>query len=162
MLRKITYILFVFLVGCTSGDRNNRQSTILIEDGKNYFGKKINDHKSVGLKEFDVLANNTDTLFVKLKAGISEVCQEDGCWFRINLHNGKRMIVLFDKDVYGIPKDVAGKHVMIEGKSYLQTRSEDEMKRFAKQAGELQWIIDTIKGTHIQRTFIAIGTVITE
>ena len=155
------YILLLLVIGCTSND-NSSYETVIIEDGKNYFGKKINDHKAVGLQEFDVLANNTDTLFIKLKAGISEVCLEDGCWFRINLYNGKRMIVTFENDAFVIPTDVAGRHIMIEGKAYLQTRSEDEMKKFAIQAGEIQWVIDTIQGPHIQRTFIARSAVITE
>ena len=155
------YILLLLVIGCTSND-NSGYETVLIEDGKNYFGKKINDHRAVGLQEFDVLANNTDTLFIKLKAGISEVCLEDGCWFRINLYSGKRMIVMFENDAFVIPTDVAGRHMVIEGKTYLQTRSEDEMKKFAIQAGEIQWVIDTIQGPHIQRTFIAKSAVIME
>lgn len=155
------YILILLLAGCGSSGEG-KQDVVVIEDGKSYFGKKINDHKVVELEEFDVLAKNTDTLFVKLKAGVSEVCIEDGCWFRINLYDRHRMIVEIENDAFTIPTDAAGKHVMIDGKTFIQTRSEEEMKRFAKEAGELQWIIDTIHGTHIQRTFIAKSVVITE
>ena len=155
------YILLSVLAACTP-NKQPGYAPVVIEDGKNYFGKKINEHKSVGLQEFDILANNTDTLFIKLKAGISEVCLEDGCWFRINLYNGKRMIVTFENEAFVIPTDVAGKHVLIEGKTYLETMSEDEMKKLAVQAGEIQWVIDTIRGPHIQRTFVAKGAVIVQ
>ena len=107
MRSSLSCILFVFIIGCGPFANNSDPETILIEDGRNYYGKKINSKKAVELAEFDVLANNTDTLFVKLKAGISEVCQEDGCWFRINLNSGKRMIVHFKDDNFVIPKDVA-------------------------------------------------------
>jgi hypothetical protein len=155
------YILLSVLAACTP-NKQPGYAPVVIEDGKNYFGKKINEHKSVGLQEFDILANNTDTLFIKLKAGISEVCLEDGCWFRINLYNGERMIVTFENEAFVIPTDVAGKHVLIEGKTYLETMSEDDMKKLAVQAGEIQWVIDTIRGPHIQRTFVAKGAVIVQ
>lgn len=158
----LLYIYLVLTLGCDLNSGKGGQEIILIEDGMNYYGKKINDRKAVALDEFDILANNTDTLFVKLKAGISEVCQEDGCWFRINLHSGKRMIVKIENDAFVIPSDVSGKHVLIEGKSFIETVPEDVMKHYAKQAGELQWIIDTIHGDHIERIFIASSVVITE
>jgi len=160
MKRYPIYVILALLVGCAADDHN--PDTIIIEDGMNYYGKKIDERKAVRLPEFDVLAGNTDTLYVKLKAGISEVSLEDGSWFRINLHNGQRMLVKFEGDAFQIPADAGGKHVLIEGKTYLQTLSEDAMKKLAKEAGELQWIIDTISGAHIQRTFIATSVVITE
>ena len=156
----LAYIFILLFVGCAP--KGVKRDAVIIEDGKNYYGKKINDHKVVELEEFDVLAKNTDTLYVKLKAGISEVCLEDGCWFRINLHDRHRMIVEIENDAFSIPTDMAGRHVMIEGKTYMQMRTEEEMKRFAMQAGELQWIIDTISGAHYQRTFLATSAVITE
>jgi len=155
------YILLIVLVACAP-NKQPSYAPVVIEDGRNYFGKKINERRSVGLQEFDILANNTDTLFIKLKAGISEVCLEDGCWFRINLYNGERMIVMFDNEAFVIPTDVAGRHVVVEGMTYLESRSEDEMKKFAAQSGEIQRVIDTIQGPQIQRTFVAKGAVIIE
>lgn len=155
-------ISILLIIGCTPSSRDSRRDVIVIEDGKSYYGKKIDDHKAVDLAEFNILARNTDTLSVKLKAGISEVCQEDGCWFRINLHNGHRMVVHIKDEAFVIPTGMAGRHVMIEGKTYQETVPELEMKKYASQAGELQWIIDTIHGAHPQRMFVASSVVITE
>ena len=159
-MRLPLYLVIVLALGCVPN--NASHEVIIIEDGLNYYGKKINDKKAVGLAEFDILANNTDTLSVKLKAGVSEVCQDDGCWFRINLHNGRRMVVHIKDEAFVIPIDVAGKHVMVEGYTYLESVSENVMKKYASQAGELQWIIDTIQGEHLQRMFVASSVVITE
>ncbi|MBL4752973.1 MAG: DUF4920 domain-containing protein [Flavobacteriales bacterium] len=159
MQRYLSYIVLALVMGCSA---NHDPDTILIEDGLNYYGKKIDDKKAVQLPEFDVLAGNTDTLYVKLKAGISDVSLEDGSWFRINLHNGKRMLVKFKDNAFQIPTDVSGKHVLIEGETYLDNLSEDIRKKLANDAGELQWIIDTVSGAQVHRIFIATSVVITE
>ena len=149
-------------IACDLNSGDKGRDVIVIEDGMNYYGKKINDRKAVGLEEFNILAANTDTLTVKLKAGISEVCQEDGCWFRINLHNGRRMVVHIKDNAFVIPTDMAGRHVMIQGDTYQETITEAVMKKYAVQAGELQWIIDTTHGDHPPRMFVATSVVITE
>jgi len=162
---KINTILLPFivliLISCSSTS-NEEVSTreIIIEDGLNYYGEKFNQKDAIDLKEFMVLAENTDTLEIKLNVGINEVCQAKGCWIMVNLLGGEKMIVSFKENNLFIPKDVAGKSSSILGKTFLRSVSVEMQKQYAKDLGEQVMLVDTISEPIIQRCFIAKGIII--
>jgi len=158
------YLILLIILGiwaCSSNDEINTQK-IIIEDGMNYYGKEFNQKGVVSLKEFVVLAENTDTLDIKLKIGISEVCQSMGCWMKVNLIDGAKMIVSFKEHKLLIPKDVAGKTCIINGRTFLRSISADMQKQYAKDLGDKSEAVDTIIAPIVQRFFIANGIIIKE
>ncbi len=154
-------LIILFLVACSSNENVNIQK-IIIEDGMNYYGEKFNQQDAIALNEFVVLAKNTDTLEIKLKVGISEVCQTKGCWMKVNLLGGEKMVVSFLEHNLFIPKDVAGKSCIIMGKTFLRPVSVEMQKQYAKDLGDLTRLVDAINESIIQRCFIASGIIIKE
>ncbi|MDQ5857335.1 MAG: DUF4920 domain-containing protein [Acidobacteriota bacterium] len=77
-------------------------------------------------------ANVGQTLAVKAPA--AEVCQNKGCW--IVLTEGARSIrVTFQDYAFFVPKDIAGKTVVVEGVLSRKLLSADEAKHYAEESG---------------------------
>lgn len=77
-------------------------------------------------------ANVGQTLAVKAPA--AEVCQNKGCW--MVLTEGARSIrVTFRDYAFFVPKDIAGKTVVVEGVLSRKLLSADEAKHYAEESG---------------------------
>ena len=76
-------------------------------------------------------ANVGQTLAVKAPA--AEVCQNKGCW--MVLTEGPRSIrVTFQDYGFFVPKDIAGKTVVVEGVLSRKLLSADEAKHYAEES----------------------------
>jgi Flp pilus assembly protein TadD len=76
-------------------------------------------------------ANVGQTLAVKAPA--AEVCQNKGCW--MVLTEGARSIrVTFQDYGFFVPKDIAGKTVVVEGVLSRKLLSADEAKHYAEES----------------------------
>lgn len=77
-------------------------------------------------------ANVGQTLAVKGPA--AEVCQNKGCW--MVLTEGARSVrVTFVDYSFFVPKDIAGKTVVVEGVLSRKLLSADEAKHYAEESG---------------------------
>jgi hypothetical protein len=77
-------------------------------------------------------ANVGQTLAVRAPA--AEVCQHKGCW--MVLTEGSRSIrVTFRDYAFFVPKDIAGKTVVVEGVLSRRLLSADEAKHFDEESG---------------------------
>lgn len=71
---------------------------------------------------------------VAVKAPAAEVCQHKGCW--MVLTEGLRSIrVTFADYAFFVPKDIAGKTVVVEGVLSRKLLSADEAKHYAEESG---------------------------
>ena len=71
---------------------------------------------------------------VAVRAPAAEVCQSKGCW--MVLTEGARSIrVTFQDYAFLVPKDVAGKTVVVEGVLSRRLLSADETKHYAEESG---------------------------
>jgi uncharacterized protein DUF4920 len=69
-----------------------------------------------------------------VKAPAAEVCQSKGCW--VVLTEGARSIrVTFRDYAFFVPKDIAGKTVVVEGVLSRRLLSADEAKHYAEESG---------------------------
>lgn len=77
-------------------------------------------------------SNVGQTLAVKAPA--AEVCQNKGCW--MVLTEGPRSIrVTFADYAFFVPKDIAGKIVVVEGVLSRKLLSADEAEHYAQESG---------------------------
>jgi hypothetical protein len=77
-----------------------------------------------------------DTLNLKMTAKVDEVCQAKGCWMTLNLENGNQVRVTFKNYGFFVPKDIAGKEVIINGKAFVEETSVDDQRHYAEDAGK--------------------------
>ncbi|MDA7558063.1 DUF4920 domain-containing protein [Flavobacteriaceae bacterium] len=102
------------------------------------FGDKINVDNALTTFEmatkFDNMSSK-DTLVVKLKSTINEVCTNKGCWMKLDMGNEREVMVRFKDYGFFVPLDATGE-VIINGKAYVSETSVEELKHYAEDAGK--------------------------
>ena len=92
-----------------------------------------------------------DTITAKMIGKVDEVCQSKGCWMKINLEDGEQVMVKFKDYGFFMPKDIAGKEVVLNGMAYVNELPVDELRHYAEDAGKSAEEIAAI--TEPKRTF---------
>ena len=77
-----------------------------------------------------------DTINTKMIGKVDEVCQSKGCWMKINLEDGEQVMVKFKDYGFFMPKDIAGKEVVLNGMAYVNEVPVDELRHYAEDAGK--------------------------
>lgn len=103
------------------------------------FGKSIIPDDAIEAKsmvEHYKTMNLGDSINSKMIAKVTEVCQSKGCWMTLNLEEGKDVMVKFKDYGFFMPKDIAGKKVIVNGKAFVEEVSVDEQIHYAEDAGQ--------------------------
>lgn len=90
-----------------------------------------------------------DTTVVKFEAKVNEVCQAKGCWMRLELGDDETMVKFKDYGFF-MPKNIAGKNVIVNGKAFIAEVSVEEQRHYAEDAGKTKEEIEAI--TEVERT----------
>ena len=77
-----------------------------------------------------------DSINTKMTAKVNSVCQAKGCWMRLDLEDGHEVMVKFKDYGFFMPKDIAGKTVIVNGKAFVEEVSVDEQRHYAEDAGK--------------------------
>lgn len=125
------------------------------------FGTSITSENAMPAQDF-LSSFNDDSTFVKLTGKVDAVCQKKGCWMNIDLDNGETMKVTFKDYGFFVPKDIAGKKVVIEGKALRKVTPVAELKHYAEDAGKSQEEIDAITEDKKQVVFEAEGVLVSK
>lgn len=161
MRKIITYTLCFFaLTSC-------KKETVAIEKEKQdnyaFFGDSISDEKALSndemMAQFDKLKTG-DTLNVKFKSKIKNVCQKKGCWMTLVLPNKKEAFVKFKDYAFFIPKNAKDEEVIVNGKAFVSIESVGVLKHYAKDEGKSQAAIDSIITPKTTYSFMADGVLI--
>ncbi len=124
------------------------------------FGEKIDKKGAVSVEKLSQKMGNTESLDIKLKGTITEVCQAKGCWMTLDIGNDKLLRVKFKDYGFFVPKDAAGKTAIIQGEAKKEMLSVDELRHLAEDAGKSEKEIEAIKEPMEELTFIAEGVII--
>jgi hypothetical protein len=92
-----------------------------------------------------------------LRGRVAEVCQEKGCWMKLETANGEKLMVRFKNYGFFVPKDLKGKEVIIHGTSMMKEVSVAQQKHYAEDAGLSKQEIEKIQVPKKERHFIAVG-----
>ncbi len=101
-----------------------------------------------------------DTLPIKFKSNIIEVCQKKGCWMSMDLDGDKDAFVRFTDYEFFVPLDAQDQPTIVQGRAYLSVVTVDELKHFAKDANKSQEEIDAITEPKITYAIQADGVLI--
>ena len=152
-MKSFNILLVFFLVINLSCAQNSQSKSSNTEDFVAY-GAKI-DAKAVIDKEkmtekYEML-KAADTIQVKFLATVSEVCQSKGCWMKLELTNGEQTMVRFKDYGFFVPKDIAGKEVVVNGLAFVEEMSVEDQQHYAKDAGKTT--AEIAKITQAKKTF---------
>lgn len=77
----------------------------------------------------------TDTLQTQMMGEVMEVCQAKGCWMKVKLDSEDEVFVRFKDYGFFVPKDAAGKKVVMNGAAFLEEMSVEDQKHYAEDEG---------------------------
>lgn len=101
-----------------------------------------------------------DTIDVKFKSSIEEICQKKGCWMSLDLGNHKTTFVKFKDYGFFVPKNAHNLETVVNGKAFVNVIGVDELKHYAKDEGKTQEQIDSITEPQVTYSFLADGVLI--
>jgi hypothetical protein len=130
------------------------------------FGEEISPDGALSYAEVQTKMSeaSADSLAVKFTGTVQEVCQAKGCWMTIvSEEEGATPIMVKFKD-YGffMPKDIAGRKVIMEGMAFTEETPVDELRHYAEDAGKSQEEIDAITESKKETKFLASGVLLIE
>ncbi len=110
------------------------------------------------LKKYSTLKKG-DTIAVKFKSTITDVCKKKGCWMKMDLA-GSESFVRFKDYGFFVPLNADNSEAIVSGRAFVDVISVDEQKHYAKDGGEAQDAIDKIKEPKVTYAFQADGVLI--
>jgi Domain of unknown function (DUF4920) len=96
----------------------------------------------------------------KVTGKVAEVCQEKGCWMKIEKSNGENLMVKFKDYGFFMPKNIVGKEVVLDGEATVKEVSVKQQKHYAEDAGKSKKEIDKIKEPKKEVQFVAKGVLV--
>ena len=124
------------------------------------FGEPIDKKGAISAKKLSQKMDKSESLNIKVKGTITEVCQAKGCWMTIDLGDDELMRVKFKDYGFFVPKDAAGKTAIIQGVAKNEIIGVDELRHLAKDAGKSEKEIIAIDKPKEELTFVAEGVII--
>jgi hypothetical protein len=154
-----TLTVFVAVVGLMIACKNEATTT-----DSNSFGAGVtNQENPIAFADVVTQLDTQDSLNAVVKAKVSEVCQAKGCWMNLVDSQGateEQLFVKFKDYAFFVPKDIAGKEVLIEGVAYKEVTSVDELKHYAEDAGKSAEEIAAITEPITEKKFMATGVLL--
>lgn len=96
----------------------------------------------------------------KITGMVTDVCQEKGCWMKLERSNGEKMMVRFKDYGFFMPKNIVGKEVVLEGDASVKEVSVKQLKHYARDAGKSDEEINRIKKPKRELQFMASGVLV--
>jgi hypothetical protein len=127
--------------------------------GANYGAAFAKEGTSVPIGELDKRLNN-DKFTGRVTGKVLEVCQEKGCWMRMDRGNGETLMVKFKDYGFFMPKDIVGKEVLLDGEAVVKQVSVKQQQHYAKDAGKSEEEIARIKEPKRELQFVAKGVIV--
>lgn len=122
------------------------------------FGEKISPKNAISIDQLK--SDSEKNSNVKVYGEVESVCEVKGCWMKLKLTDGSTMRVTFKDYGFFVPKDIAGKKVIIEGDAKVRETSVEELKHYAEDAGKSKAEIAKITVPKTELTFVANGVLL--
>jgi outer membrane lipoprotein SlyB len=124
------------------------------------FGKTISEDGAVMLASIESNVIPGEEYAAKVEGEIVEVCQKKGCWMTVKKDDGSVVRVTFKDYGFFVPKDAAGKWVVMEGIAFYDTLSVATLQHYAEDAGKPADEVAKITEPEYKITFEAEGVII--
>ena len=162
-MNKLTLLIFLFGVIFVSCKNENNRIADQSGSAAGYFGEKIDTVGMISYENLLAQMATNDSVEAKVVGKVSAVCQTKGCWMNIISDSDTTKTEMFVEFLdYGffMPKDIAGKEVVMKGKAYVEETSVDDLKHFAEDEGLTEAEIAKITEPKVELKFMASGVMI--
>lgn len=113
------------------------------------------------LKRYNALKPG-DTVNVKFKTKIKDVCKKKGCWMALELPQGKESFVKFKDYAFFVPLNADGQDAIVGGQAFVSEISVAQLKHYAKDGGKSEEEIAKITEPEVKYGFMANGVLISK
>jgi len=158
-------LVLAFIMSCKAQTKENNTELPTKETTYLSVGKQIDDKDVLSADQMAIHYKGMkvgDTINSKMIAKVGAVCQMKGCWMTLNLEDGNEVMVRFKDYGFFVPKDIAGKEVIVNGLAYVKETSVEEQRHYAEDAGKSEEEIATITSPKKSYAFEADGVLIKE
>jgi Domain of unknown function (DUF4920) len=167
-------ILAVLAIGCNTSSKSTAKKEVSESEAYTAFQKNKGDGKTFGEKvtakdavSYDAmlakLGKSTKLDNVKVTGTVEAVCKAKGCWMNISSDKGApSMFVKFKDYAFFMPKDIAGKKVVMVGNAFKETTTVEELRHFAEDEGKSKEDIAKITKPKEDIKFVATGVLLLE
>lgn len=125
------------------------------------FGEAITAEGAMTYEALLAKMENTteDSVAVKVVGTVDAVCQMKGCWMNLvsDAGDSPEMAVRFKDYGFFVPKDIAGRKVIVEGYAFKEVTPVDELRHYAEDAGKSKEEIEAITEPKEELKFLASG-----
>ncbi len=161
----VLFSIPLLLLACKSETKSEKQEEIVKQEiAYASFGDKITDENVISKTEAVEVYKNLkvgDTVSLKMTTKVNEVCQSKGCWMRLDLGNEEVMVKFKDYGFF-MPKNIADKEVIVNGKAFVSEVSVEEQRHYAEDAGKSEDEIAAITEVEKTLSFEADGVLLKE
>lgn len=145
---------------CKNDNAKSAQNDAANEAEVQLFGAPVSAEGAVEMDELLRRIAGQDSVEIKVTGTVSEVCQAKGCWMSIASPDGEDMRVTFKDYGFFVPKDLAGKKVVIEGVAKIEETPVDVLRHYAEDAGkspeEINAITEPVKEIAFEATGVRV------
>lgn len=165
-------IVALLAVSCHTSSKTSAKKEVSESEAYNAFQKNKGDGKAFGEKitakdavTYDAmlskLGKDTKLDNVKVTGTVEAVCKAKGCWMNIASDKGApSMFVQFKDYAFFMPKDIAGKKVVMVGNAFKETTTVEELRHFAQDEGKSKEDIAKITKPKEDIKFLAKGVLV--
>ena len=161
-MNKLTLTLLLFTLVLLSCKNSGNNAADAKNDGI-HFGEVIDTTGMIPYTQLLAQMAGADSVVTKVYGKVSGVCQAKGCWMNIvsDADTSKtEMFVQFKDYGFFMPKDLAGKEVVMKGKAYMEVTSVEDLRHFAEDEGLSKEEIEKITEPKTELKFMASGVMI--
>lgn len=153
------YVLTTLVIGVSIF--SNAQPPVGDANPGDVFGEKVKSKGAVALADVATQLNDqTELKDIKIKAKVTEVCANKGCWLKLELPDGQQATVKMKDYGFFVPLAAKGKTIVIDGDAELKVTSVKELRHFAEDAKKSQAEIDAITEPKKEVKILAKGIVV--
>jgi len=124
------------------------------------YGAKITAAGAVEVNVLEEAITKNGIFTGKVKGTIFSVCQEKGCWMKLEQTNGEGIVIRFKDYKFFVPKNIVNRDVVLEGVAKMTTTSVEALKHEAEDAGKSKEEIEKIVSPKQEIEFIATGVLV--
>lgn len=126
--------------------------------GEKFVASNVLTEKAM-LKKYKSLKKG-DTITIKFKSVIKDVCKKKGCWMNMDLSDNTNSFVRFKDYGFFVPLNADGSEAIVNGKAFIDVVSVEELRHYAKDAKKPQDEINKITKPKVTYAFQATGVLI--
>jgi hypothetical protein len=167
-------IVALLALACSTSSKTTAKKEVSESEAYAAFQKNKGDGKMFGEKVTAKDAVSYDAMLakmgkaakldnVKVSGTVEAVCKAKGCWMNIASDKGApSMFVKFKDYAFFMPKDIAGKKVVMVGNAFKETTTVEELRHFAEDEGKSKEDIAKITKPKEDIKFMATGVLVLE